>query len=153
MIPHCEYDLFTVREFGNSAFVLSKLSTNQEVTIPSQKIIEVLYTDARQPPTLNLDGRLQWLTRLETWNFLTDRPENNDGLRIGIPKETSMRDPHVARLSEEFGKRGLKLAWSLRDNLVKGLGAKTHEVFYDDDGFYLRSSGSDNLILTVSALP
>lgn len=153
MIPPCQYDQFSVVHVNNEALKLNKDSNRQEIFVPTSRITEVLVAGDREPPTLKLRGRLQWLTLLERWKFCEESPDPNDPLRLGVPREVGRsQDPFVDSLAQRLESNGLRLAWSRRDKLAQRLSARTHEVFYDDEGRYLVSRGPDvDSVLVISS--
>jgi hypothetical protein len=154
LIPPLQFDRFSVTEANDGTLRLEKESSDQQVTIPLQRVAEILRTGTIEPPTVMLNGRLQWLTLSQEWQFFPEPPDHLDGSGLGVPRDSSPRDPFVASLDQQLALRGLHLLWSHRDKLAERLNAKTHEVFYDTDGRYLRLRGPDHesILLMTAAL-
>jgi hypothetical protein len=153
LVPHIQYDRFRVSEIPPGTVILDKESSDERVRIPSQRVSEILSGEPHEPPILLLNGRLQWLTLAREWQFFPESLDQSDGLRLGIPKDSSQRDPHAYLLSQQLEKGGRKLSWSNLENVPARLNGKTHEVFYDIDGRYLRQRGPDrDSVALVSAL-
>jgi hypothetical protein len=152
LTPTFQYDRFRVTDVPSGTLVLKKESSPQQVTIPLQRVAEILRTGLNAPPTVMLDGRLQWLTLPQKWQFFPEAPDQADGFRLGVPKASSLKDPDVNLLSQQLAALGMRLSWSRLDMLAERLNAKTHKVFYDTDGRYFRQRGPDiESVLLVSA--
>ena len=84
MVPPCEYNSFRVSEVTATTVTFRKGSNGQSVSIPVQRIAEVLEIGSADISTVVLSGRLQWLTIPETWAFFTEKPADDDpfGLRF-----------------------------------------------------------------------
>ena len=152
LIPEPRYDLFTVREYRGTTIDFEKQSPQQLVAVPAQRIEDVLMYEPTESPTILLDGRIQWLTLVERWRFFAEKPDRSEGLQIGFPKDAGRQDRYVMEIVGELTKRGYHVGWSRRDHLTERLNARTHEIFYDDNGRYLCNRGPDvDSILTTRA--
>jgi hypothetical protein len=129
-------DLFWVTEVQSHAVVLEKRTSRDHVTLPLQRIVEVL-DQGEEPPWVIIEGRIQWLTLKGTWRFLPDSPV--DGL--GVPRDVDFSSQ--TELMEMLRINGKELIASRRDSVARRIDQKTHEVFYDDSGYYLRQPARD----------
>jgi hypothetical protein len=96
-----------------------------------------------------VNGRLQWLTVPQRWRFFRESHDASDPLRLGIGRETARDDPFVVGLGPQLVRKRQRVAWSDLRNVAGRLASGTHEVFYDEEGKYLVSSGA---ILMVTVL-
>jgi len=55
-----------------------KDSNDETITIPVQRIEDVLDLGPTVSPTVSLAGRLQWITLGQRWDFLPDKPPADD---------------------------------------------------------------------------
>ncbi len=149
LVPACQYDIFSVEKLEGSAVTLNKSSTDEYVALPLKRVAEVLPDALDELPTLALNGRLQWLTIPQRWKFFPESPEASDSFRLGLKREASRQNPLSLDQLQQLARAGKRIAWSDPRNLPGSLAAKTHEVFYDDDGRCLVSLG---FVLTVTSL-
>lgn len=153
LVPKLRSDRFRVVSVEDGTVALEKEGSPQQVTIPLQRVAEILPDAQSNAPKLMLNGRLQWLTMPQEWHFFPEQPGDSDGCLLGVPKDSSLRDPLVAQLAPQLNSRGMQFCWSHLDKLPERLNARTHEVFYDTDGRYLHQRGPDReSILLISAL-
>jgi hypothetical protein len=137
MIPKSARDLFRIADVNSDLLVLNKSGTGAQVTIPVPRVYELLNMGLGDAPLVGIDGRLQWITIRREWIFFPERPNPNDALHLGVPKEVDRRHSPLSALSQG----GYVFVWSRRDLLAGRMSDGTHEVFYDDDGHYLQSVG------------
>ena len=149
LVPYDKGDEFVLAEVKSDGITLEKGSSDHTVTIPRSRVAELLPVGQREPPTVLLHGRLQWITLKKSWRFFPERPDPNDPLRLGLAREAGRQEPFVLSLGQQLEPKGFRVAWSCRDKLADRLAAGTHEVFYDEDGRYLVSGGA---VLVVSRI-
>jgi hypothetical protein len=149
LVPPIQYDRFLVKDVRSDVLIVDKESSDEQVTIPVQRVAEILPTKPGDAPLVMLNGRLQWLTLEKEWEFFPERPDPSDGL-LGLPKNSSSHDPILDNLIQRLAAHGMTCLWSHVDKLPARLNAKTHQVFYDADGRYLRQVGPDRICHTSS---
>ncbi len=90
MVPPCEYNSFLVSEVTATTVTFRK-GTGQDVSVPAQRIAEVLEVGSAGIPTVLLGGRLQCLTLPLIWGFFTEKPSDDDplGFRFARPSLTN----------------------------------------------------------------
>jgi len=143
LIPVPEYDRFSVREVQSHMVVLEKKSSNQIVGVPLQRVAEILDQGSNEPPLVRIQGRLQWLTLKREWKFFPESPSEGDPLHLGVSKPMAPGKPVPDEIDQQIKAAGKSILRARCDMIVDRLAAKTHEVFYDDDGYYLRHNGPD----------
>jgi hypothetical protein len=134
MVPECQYNSFHVKSVDCGIVTLEKDSNRQTLTVPAQRIEDVLAGGHDEAPTLLLNGRLQWITIPEVWRFFPEKPLPGDAFGLGFGKERPRSDPGVP---EQIKNR---CVWSHSSNVATW----SHEglaVFYDEDGKYFRGAG------------
>jgi hypothetical protein len=149
VVPRCQYDLFAVTGVQSGTVTLHKQSTMEDVTVPLPRVAELLSAGDNAAPTLVVNGRLQWLTLLQRWRFFRESPDTSDTLRLGVGRETGRNDPLVVGLGPLLAPKRQRVTWSEVRHVAGRLASGTHEVFYDEEGKYLVSSGA---ILMVTSL-
>ena len=149
LVPQPEDDLFAVTGVVSGAVTLNKQSTLQDVTVPLPRVTEILSVGHDEPPTLVVNGRLQWLTLRGRWWFFRESPDPSDLLRLGVGRETARDAPLVVGLGPLLAPKRQRVCWSDLRNVANRLANRTHKVFYDEEGRYLVSSGA---ILMVTPL-
>jgi hypothetical protein len=105
--------------------------------IPSSAIATVHLFGDQQPPIVILDGRLQWITATQRWEFLPEKPPSDSSGDYGLPRYVDFQYPQREGITDRFAVR-----WFREDGLQSFLG-QGWNVFYDRDGRYLRVSGPD----------
>jgi Domain of unknown function (DUF4062) len=134
MIPDCPYNSFRVKSVDSGVVRLEKDSIRQTLTLPAQRIEDVLAGGPDEAPTLLLNGRLQWITVPEVWRFFPEKPLPGDAAGLGFGKERDRNHPGVPpQIAPRCG-------WSLPENIPTRL-AEGRAVFYDEDGRYITSAG------------
>jgi hypothetical protein len=105
------------------------------VSVPVERIEEVLETDAHEQPIVQRNGRLQLITARRNWYFRPEKPPAIDPLNIGLGKES----PETPRLSVETSSllqaQRCEFTWSNLENVPE------REVFFDEDGRRLTNGG------------
>ena len=130
-----EQDAFHIDKFDERTTALAKHSTNETIDIPTTRIVEVLFYGDNQKPILVLDGRLQWVSRIERWRFFPEKPEADSPL--GFAKPSTLQDPRATELVAELRTRGYEPGWATEVE-VPSKQSPGYQVVYDDDGRYFR---------------
>jgi hypothetical protein len=139
MIPECPYNSFHVRSVESGVVTLEKDSNQQTLTVPAQRVEDVLAGGSEETPMLLLNGRLQWITVPGIWRFFPEKPLPGDAARLGFAKERARNDPGVPpQIAARCG-------WSLPVHVHSHL-AEGRAVFYDEDGNYITSAGQILLV-------
>jgi len=138
LVPHGVRDLFRLEDVQADALILDKSGSGERVTIPLGRVVEILKLGSNEAPLVRIEGRLQWLTVRREWRFCHDGPERNDPFHLGVAREVGRDCPFVTTLNQQ----SCPVSWSRRDLLAGRIAARTHEVFYDDEGYYLQSVGA-----------
>jgi hypothetical protein len=116
---------------------------------------EILEAGENRPPMLLLNGRLQWLTLASEWRFLPEPLDEQDGLRLGVAKDVGQTSPSTYSLCGAIQSSGRSFAWAPYSQIPARISPNGYEVFYDDEGRYLRHRGDhgeyQDSVLLVSA--
>ena len=144
MVPACQYNSFRVKNVESGVVTFEKDSNRQSLTVPSQRIQDVLGAAPNESPTVLLGGRLQWITLPEVWRFFPEKPAPNDTAGLGFRKDRHRSDPGVPPQLQ------CRCAWSLPANIAARL-QDGYSVFYDKDGKYLCSTGQILLLWQLMA--
>ena len=144
MVPACHYNSFGVKTIEPSVVTLEKESNHQTLTVPAQRVEDLLIGGQNEQPTVLLSGRLQWITLPEIWRFFPDPPPAGDSTGFGFGKERPRNNPGVGRPLEAC------FVWSSRGNIAGRL-HDGYEVFYDEDGKYLCSAGQILLVKPLAS--
>jgi hypothetical protein len=136
MIPPLKPDLFRIADVDPALLVLRKNGTGLHVRVPTPRITEVLNMGPDEAPLVRIAGRLQWMTMFSEWRFLPEDPSPNDPFHLGVPREVGRQQ--IVALTQQ----GYPVGWSRLDFLAERLAAGTHQVFYDEGGYYLLSAGA-----------
>ena len=139
MVPDYQYNSFHLKSVDAGVVTFEKDSNRQTFTVPVQRIEDVLGAALNEPPTVLLNGRLQWITNPEVWRFFPEKAAPDDSAGLGFGKERPRDDPGVSALLQTC------CAWSLPANIAKRL-REGYAVFYDEDGKYLCSAGQVLLV-------
>lgn len=134
MVPTWQYNSFHVKSVEAGVVMLEKDSNHQSLTVPVQRIEDVLGGGPDELPTLLLNGRLQWITVPEVWRFFPEKPSSGDVTGLGFGKERARKDPGVPPGIAQ------RVSWTLHRNLHERL-AEGRAIFYDEDGKYITSDG------------
>lgn len=129
----CAQDLFQVEEASADTVTLTKLTSNHIVRLPTGRAEEIIHLGDDQPPTLLLDGRLQWITPTLSWLFFEERPDPNS--LLGFAKMAQLNDSRAEAIKGKFP--NCRFYWDLETNLSGRL-ADGWKVVYDTDGRYFR---------------
>jgi hypothetical protein len=139
MIPDYQYNAFRVKSLDSGVVTVEKESNRQTLTVPAQRIEDVLAGAPHESPTVLLNGRLQWITAPQVWRFFPEKPLPNDTFGLGFGKERPRNDPGVPPQVASH------CAWSLPGNIAARL-RDGFAVFYDEDGKYLTAAGQVLLV-------
>jgi len=139
LLPEGADRSFRVRSVDAGLVTLENDSNRQTLTVPLQRIEDVLAGGPDEQPTLLLSGRLQWITVPQVWRFFPEKPLPTDPMALGFPKERARNNPGVPP------KIAQSVSWSLPQN-IPGHRAGGHAVFYDEDGKYITSAGQILLV-------
>lgn len=148
-----EMELFQLRKVETDVVVVAKLSSEQEVRIPTKKVDDLLLFGSygnSEPPALILDGRLQWITPTESWRFFRDPPKPD--CLFGFPKPSSLEDPRAKILCNKIRERGWQPGWASERGLTDQLG-ESYEIVYDEDGLYFRIEDIPSSLILIRKLP
>jgi hypothetical protein len=132
-----QYKTFRVKSVESGIVTLEKDSNRQTLTVPAQRVEDVMHAEPPELPTVLLNGRLQWITPPEVWHFFPEKPPSHDESGLGFGKERSRADPGVQ----------VPCVWKLQTNIAARL-AEGYSVFYDEDGKYICSDGQVLLVKT-----
>jgi hypothetical protein len=127
---------FFVEKVESGKVHLQKVSNQQRLEIPVTRVREVLPQTDADIPLLTLAGRVQWITASQRWKFLSEPLPV--GSLFGIGKLSHPGDPQIVEIRQQIGPLGFPdFCWDWESNVSDRL-AYGWEVFYDDDGNYLR---------------
>jgi hypothetical protein len=114
LVPRCPFNSFRVTKVDSASVAFEKDSNRETITIPIQRVEDVLDVGDSAPPTVLLNGRLQWLSLLQSWRFLPDKPAADDLAGIGLGKNHPQDD---ATLGSLLASHGYHCGWSSAANL------------------------------------
>jgi hypothetical protein len=142
-----EMDEFRVEAANNRTLSLHKLSSGHYIELPMPRVNELLFSGNSIPPTVVLNGRLQWIGVDATWHFFPESPGTDRERYLGLEKMSSLSDPRVRALQQQLEPRGIRFHFS-HEGDVSTLEAKGWEVMVDSDGRFFRIiNGNESLIL------
>jgi hypothetical protein len=130
----CERDKFQVQMADHKSVLLKKMSSTQQVDVPTRRIGDILPATTTNPAVIVLEGRLQWLTLAERWTFFAERPPHD--CHFGFSKPSSIRGAEVSETISRLTTAGYDPGWKLEERIPEAL-AEGAEIFYDEDGRYL----------------
>lgn len=105
--------------------------------IPSSAVEKVHFFGDQQVPIVILDGRLQWISITQRWEFLPETLPPDSAGEYGLSKYVDFQYPQREGITNRFPVR-----WFRADHVQSFVGQGWH-VFYDRDGRYLRVGGPD----------
>jgi hypothetical protein len=112
-----------------------------------QRVKEVLFAGGSTPPTMILNGRLQWIGVDASWRFFVESPSTERERSFGFEKVSSLTDPRVRALQQQLEPRGIRFHFS-HDSDVPALASKGWEIMFDADGRLFRIvNGNESLVL------
>jgi hypothetical protein len=100
----------TQRRFPNQT--LHKLSSGHYIEIPIPRVRELLHSGSSAPPTIVLNGRLQWMSVNASWHFFPEMPSTDRERCFGFEKTSSLSDPRVHALQQQLEPRGTRFHFS-----------------------------------------
>jgi hypothetical protein len=139
-------DSFLVRDANPQTVTLYKTGPQEEISVPTSRVREILDTGADAPRVLVLDGRLQHVTSKWRWHFFEDRPDPNSD--NGFARNSNLRDPVALELMERLKGR-CEFYWGAVDEVPVYM-QKGWVVCYDDEGrfFFIRDPVRDLILVT-----
>jgi hypothetical protein len=126
---------FHIENLDQRAITVRHHATDESIQIPVSRVSEIINVGESDPPTLLLEGRLQWVTTIQRWRFLPETPET--GTTLGFCKQSGTNDPRVLELCDQFRAKGFEPGWAAESELPGRLSAD-FQLVYDDDGLYFR---------------
>lgn len=135
----CQSYRFIVEAVTATSVQLKMRSGHESFELPPSRIAEILSHETNEPPTLVLNGRLQWLTMPEKWKFFPEPLASDEHRLWGFGKPSSIQDRRVKEITNAMKYRGFGMAWCAESNLGSRLGI-TLEIVYDDDGYFFKMS-------------
>ena len=142
-----EMDEFQIEAASEKTVSLIKLSSGHYIEFPMPRVQEVLFTTDNEPPTIILNGRLQWVSVTASWRFFPESPRIDREKFLGFEKPSSLNDNRVRALQQELGPKGVRFHFSHEAN-VSFSESKGWEIFFDTDGRLFRIvNGSESLVL------
>jgi len=126
---------FLVRSVDELRVEIQKLSSGDNIAIPTASIVKVLWAAHNQPPTLKLSGRLQKLTVSNEWQYFDDTPQNDLERQFGFSKNTVYGDRRVQEVTQILTSMGCTLHWINASGIGSAM-ASGYEIIYDNDGRY-----------------
>jgi hypothetical protein len=115
--------------------------------IPETAVATLHFFGDQQRSLLLLEGRLQWITVSQRWEFLPEKPPSDASGEYGLSKFVDFQYPQRQGITDRFAIR-----WFREDAVPTFLGQGWH-VFYDRDGRYMRVSGPDIDQILLSQQP
>jgi predicted nucleotidyltransferase len=150
-IPLTEFDEFNVAEIDpeKDTVVLRNSSSSRRANLPISRVAGLFHAGPGQADVLEIDGRLQWLTVTETWEYFSEKP-NSDW---GVAKRSNDNNPGIAAVSARARSKGYDVGWA-NENTVAALHGSVREIFYDSDGRYFRKADRpyDQILVRVPKL-
>jgi hypothetical protein len=131
-LPVCKHNSFTVEEV-NPAHVVFQQGGMANVTVPAERIAQVLDAGPHASPIVHVGGRLQWITARKNWYFHLEKTPEEDPFSIGIGKEVPRQPILSSETQNLLRPNPLTFAWSNPENLAG------REVFFDEDGKHLKN--------------
>jgi hypothetical protein len=129
-------DDFYVQKVESGNVFLEKGTNMQTVGVPVSRVSEILPQNGNDPAVLSVLGRIQLTTQGSVWKFFSETPPP-DSL-LGIGKLSHPEDAHIQEIRHRLGTIGFREScWDWDFNLSQRL-TYGWEIFYDDDGRYLR---------------
>jgi Domain of unknown function (DUF4062) len=136
LVPAGLGDVFRVMSVDQDILVLQKSTSGQEVDVPLSRVTEVLPPANNDHGTVTILGRLQWTSLANRWKFFPD-PLAGAEASLGLGKISSPHDSHAAEIRAILERKNIQSCWDWVFNLGDRIGAGW-QVFYDDDGRYMK---------------
>lgn len=131
VIPRIHEELFRFTSIDSLFITLTSNRNQSALKVPISRIKGILESDSY--PTIELMGRIQRVSALESWKFVGDAPTDE----WGIPKTSGLQDEAVRRVQRIQEENGFRVSWRRAAELSASSHSKA-EVIYDDDGRYFR---------------
>jgi hypothetical protein len=116
---------------------LMRVASSQEVVIPASRITEVMWQGGSTPPLLKVNGRLQWVTVRQEWQFFDEAPSNDEQRQFGFFKAVGHQTPRVLEVCRFLQGLGYDLRWFNQNQIVNQLGSNW-EIVYGTDGCFFK---------------
>jgi hypothetical protein len=129
-VPCRHNNSFRVYSVEHAAVVFTK-SNGENITVPVERIEDVLDSGASESAIVQLNGRLQWLTLRERWRFFPEKPPSPDALCAGLGKQLTTQGVLANRIYGELRNAGYGFRWSNPENVPNA------DVFFDEDGSHV----------------
>lgn len=123
-----EFMLQGIKETGE--IEVQKLDSNHHILIPMSKIKEII-PNLNQHFTLEIEGRLQTLSLHRSWRYFPENPKDEFGIRKSVVNTDS--------IVQELRNRDIDSRFCSIMDLESNMGM-LWQVFYDEDGRYIRRS-------------
>ena len=142
-----EMDEFQIDAASDKTVSLRKQSSGHYIELPMPRIKEVLFAGEAEPPTIVLNGRLQWVGVDASWRFFTESPTTDREKYLGFEKMSNLSDARIRALQEQLEPRGVRFHFS-HEKDVSSLESKGWEIMFDADGRLFRiANGIESLVL------
>jgi hypothetical protein len=125
-------DIFLVRAADEKTTDLYKSGVQEDVSVPTNRITEILDTGSNSPKTIVLNGRLQHITPTWRWKFFEEKPD--PASEHGFAKRSHPQDPEVRELIKRLAGR-FDFYWGAVDEIPMYI-QKGWVVSYLGDGRY-----------------
>jgi len=147
--PQFDNPNFQTDVFFPNRVDMKKSSNGQTVTIPLSRVSEILWSSRNDPPTLMLNGRIQWLTIPMRWQFLPEPPPSSEDAHLGLPRSVGgLQDPYARDVIRQLEATHYEAHWFRKENMSAY--DRDWQPFYDADGRYLvHHNGHETIILAV----
>ena len=123
-------DCFLVRGADEKKTDLYKSGVTEDVSVPTNRIMEILDTGSDDPKTIVLNGRLQHVTPKWRWQFFEEKPDPTS--EHGFAKQSHPQDPEVRELTAKLAGR-FDFYWGAVDEVSMYL-QKGWVVYYAEHG-------------------
>jgi hypothetical protein len=131
----------------DAATVVFRKANHENVTIPTERIEAVMEALPDEPATVQLNGRLQWLTIRERWRFFPEKPPSVDPLCLGLGKQVISQGEYSNQIGAQLRQAGYSFRWSNLANVPSA------DVFFDEDGLHLTNGSQILVCLRGGQLP
>jgi hypothetical protein len=138
-------DSFFVREADAQKITLYKSGPQEEVSVPTNRVTEILDVGDDEPKTVVLNGRLQHITTKWRWQFFNEKPDPTS--EHGFFKHSHPQDPEVRELVSKLSGR-FDFYWGAIDEVLVYI-HKGWVVCYGEDGrcFIIPDSYRDTILM------
>lgn len=129
-----------MQSVGDTAVIFRKGGI-EDISVPIERIGEVLDPRPDEPALVVLVGRLQWLTFDQRWRFFLEKPPSPDPLCAGLGKLVPYQGELVNRIGDRLREVGHGFKWANPENVPE------NRIFFDEDGLHL-TNGSQILVFS-----